>query len=187
MVPLSGLLPILTFKIHHLSCGFLFIYVFPHFNNMFTLCNTCFFMDAKRLVLHNYLAIRFVGVLRTQSLCYGMGQNTFHDSEKSHINILTKCIKNKKGPNYLSHPYFGQVWGWSPTLGKVGSLELDSKEKNTLHWGVLGVIGKVLKRKYRKWPHIGHLDICSPSYGQKKGRESNWQFDSRPLTVGKRS
>jgi hypothetical protein len=27
----------------------------------------------------------------------------------------------------------------------------------------------------------GHLDICSPSYGQKKGRESNWQFDSRPL------
>jgi len=27
------------------------------------------------------------------------------------------------------------------------------------------------------------LDICSPSYGQKKGRESNWQFDSRPLKV----
>jgi hypothetical protein len=21
----------------------------------------------------------------------------------------------------MSHPYFGQVWGWSPTLGKVGS------------------------------------------------------------------
>jgi len=29
----------------------------------------------------------------------------------------------------------------------------------------------------------GHLDICSPSYGQKKGRESNCQFDSRPLKV----
>jgi len=28
------------------------------------------------------------------------------------------------------------------------------------------------------------LDICSSSYGQKKGRESNWQFDSRPLKVG---
>ncbi len=47
--------------------------------------------------------------------------------------------------------------------------ELDSKGQNTSHWGVLGVIGKVLKRKYRKWPCIGHLDICSPSYGQKKG------------------
>jgi len=35
-----------------------------------------------------------------------------------------------------------------------------------------------------KWPRMGHLDICSPSYGQKKGRESNCQFDSRPLKVG---
>ncbi len=98
--------------------------------------------------------------------------------------------------NYLlSQPYFGQVWGWSPTLGKSGDLEssvtpecleLDSKAQNTSHWDVLGVIGKVLKRRYRKWPRIGHLDICRPSYGQKKGRESNWQFDSRPLKVGNR-
>ncbi len=43
-----------------------------------------------------------------------------------------------------------------------------------------------MKRRYLKWPRIGHLDICSPSYGQKKGRESNWQFDSRPLKVGNR-
>jgi hypothetical protein len=43
-----------------------------------------------------------------------------------------------------------------------------------------------LKRRYRKWPRIGHLNICSPSYGQKKGRESNWQFDSRPLKVWNR-
>ncbi len=41
-----------------------------------------------------------------------------------------------------------------------------------------------MKRRYRKWPRIGHLNICRPSYGQKKGRESNWQFDSRPLKVG---
>ncbi len=43
-----------------------------------------------------------------------------------------------------------------------------------------------MKRRYRKWPRIGHLDICNPSYGQKKGRESNWQFDSRPLKAGNR-
>ncbi len=70
--------------------------------------------------------------------------------------------------------------------GTPECLELNSKGQNTLHWGVLGVIGKVLKRRYRKWPRIGHLDICSPSYRQKKGRESNWQFDSRPLKVGNR-
>jgi hypothetical protein len=95
----------------------------------------------------------------------------------------------------LSQPHFGQGWGWSPTLGKVGGLEssgtpecseLNNKVQNTWHWGVLGVVGKLLKRRYRKCPHIGNLDICSPSYGQKKGRESNWQFDSRPLKVGNR-
>jgi len=57
---------------------------------------------------------------------------------------------------------------------------------NTSHWGVLGVVGKVLKRRYLKWPRIGHLDICRPSYGQKKGQESNWQFDSRPPKVENR-
>jgi hypothetical protein len=96
---------------------------------------------------------------------------------------------------YLSQPHFGQVWGWSPTLPKLGTLEssgtpecleFDNKAQNTSHWGVLGVIGKVLKRRYRKWPRISHLEICSPSYGQKKGRESNWQFDSRPLKVENR-
>ncbi len=64
--------------------------------------------------------------------------------------------------------------------------ELDKKAQNTLPWGVLGVIGKVWKCRCPKWPRIGHLDICSPSYGQKKGWESNWQFDSRPLKVWNR-
>jgi hypothetical protein len=82
--------------------------------------------------------------------------------------------------------------GVKPNTSKVGDLEssgtpecleFDSKAQNTSHWGVLGLTGKVLKRRYRKWPRIGHLDICSPSYEQKKGRESNWQFDSRPLKV----
>ncbi len=70
--------------------------------------------------------------------------------------------------------------------GTPECLEFDSKGKNTSHWGVLGVVGKVLKRRYRKCPRIGHSDICTPSYGQKKGRESNWQFDSRPLKVENR-
>jgi hypothetical protein len=96
----------------------------------------------------------------------------------------------------MSQPHFGQVWGWSPTFGKVGDLEsfgtpecseLDIKAQNTSHWGVLGVIEKVLKRRYRKWPCMGHLDICSPSYGKKKGRESNLQFDCRPLKVRNRA
>jgi hypothetical protein len=77
--------------------------------------------------------------------------------------------------------------GVKPNTPKVGDLESSgipeclefySKAQNTSHWGVPGVIRKVLKRRYRKWPRIGHLDIYSPSYGQNKGRKSNSQFDS---------
>jgi hypothetical protein len=86
------------------------------------------------------------------------------------------------------------VWGWNShsqswdleSSETPECLEFNSKAQNTSHWGVLGVIGKVLKCRCPKWPRIGHLDICSPSYGQKKGRESNWQFDSRPLKVRNR-
>jgi hypothetical protein len=108
---------------------------------------------------------------------------------------MAYCLFLSFSTTQMSQPHFGQVWGWSPTLGKVGGWEssrtpkcseLDSKAQNTLHWDVLGVIGKVLKLRYRRWPRIGNSDICSPSYGQKKGRESNWQFDSRPLKVGNR-
>jgi len=47
-------------------------------------------------------------------------------------------------------------------------------------------LGKLSKFRCRKWPHMGHLDMCSTSYGKTKGRESNWQFDSQPLKVGNR-
>jgi len=45
-------------------------------------------------------------------------------------------------------------------------------------------IGNLLKRRCLKWASITHLDIWNTSYGQKNGRESNWQFDPRPLKVG---
>ncbi len=43
-----------------------------------------------------------------------------------------------------------------------------------------------MKRRCLKWARIFHLNILNISYGQKKGRESNWQFDSRPLKVRNR-
>ncbi len=70
--------------------------------------------------------------------------------------------------------------------GTSKNSEDDFRGQNTLHWGVFYSVGKVLKCRCQKWPRMSHLDICSPSYGQKKGRESKWQFDSRPLKVGNR-
>jgi hypothetical protein len=79
-----------------------------------------------------------------------------------------------------------------PKSGKLESSgtpensEHDCRGQISLHLSALGVIEKVLKCRCPKWPRMSHLNICSPSYGQKKGRESKWQFDSRPLKVGNR-
>jgi hypothetical protein len=109
------------------------------------------------------------------------------------LDILNKSYSSPMN-NGVATPLWPSV-GVKPNTPKVGDLEssgtpeclgFDNKAQNTSHWDVLGVIEKVLKRRYRKWPRIGHLDIYNPSYGQKKGRESNWQFDSRPLKVRNR-
>jgi hypothetical protein len=40
-----------------------------------------------------------------------------------------------------------------------------------------------LEHRCLKWAHMTHLNISNTCYGQKKGRESNWQIDSRPRIV----
>jgi len=70
--------------------------------------------------------------------------------------------------------------------GSLGFPKTQNLIKNTLHWGVLYTVRKLSKCRCPKWPRMSHLDICSTSYKRKKGRESNWQFDSRPLKVGNR-
>jgi hypothetical protein len=95
---------------------------------------------------------------------------------------------------YVATPLWAKCEGeaHTPKSGKLESRgtpensELDFRGQISLHLSVPSVIGKVLKCRCPKWPRMSHLDICSPSYGQKKGRESNWQFDSQPLKVGNR-
>jgi hypothetical protein len=76
--------------------------------------------------------------------------------------------------------------GNSKSSGTPKILDLDCRGQNTLPWGVLYIVGNFLKCTCRKWPCMSHLDICNISYGQKKSRESNWQFNSRPLKVENR-
>jgi hypothetical protein len=52
------------------------------------------------------------------------------------------------------------------------NLELQFRGQNTLHWGVLYTIEKVLNCRCPKWLRMSHLDIYNSSYGQKKGWES---------------
>jgi hypothetical protein len=70
---------------------------------------------------------------------------------------------------------------WTPEIS-----ESDCKGQTLMSCGVLYIIGKILKRRCLKWARIAHLDVWNTSYGQKKGRESNCEFDSRPQKVGNR-
>jgi hypothetical protein len=74
---------------------------------------------------------------------------------------------------------------WEST-GTPETSEFDCRGQNTSHCHVHYIIGKLLKFQCRKWARMSHLDICSTSYGKKKGRESNWQFDFWPLKVENR-
>jgi len=50
--------------------------------------------------------------------------------------------------------------------------ELNCRGQNTSPWGVFDTVEKFLKCRCQKWPRMSHSDICSISYGRKKGRES---------------
>jgi hypothetical protein len=78
-----------------------------------------------------------------------------------------------------------EMGSWESS-GTPETSEFNCRGQNTSPWGVLHVIGKLLKCKCRKWPRMSHLDICSTNYGKKKGWKSNWQFDSRPLKARNR-
>jgi len=93
---------------------------------------------------------------------------------------------NLKNTNFVATPLWGKCEDeihtpkkWElESSGTPATLELNIRKKNTLPWGVLYTVEKVLKCRCPKWPRLSHLDIYSPSYGQKKG----W----RPLKVGNR-
>ncbi len=94
----------------------------------------------------------------------------------------------------MLQPYLGRVEdethtpkvGTWESSGTPETSELNCRGQNTLHWGIFYIIEKLLKCRCRKWPRMGHLNIYSTSYGKKKGRESNWQIDSRSLIIENR-
>jgi hypothetical protein len=94
-------------------------------------------------------------------------------------------------------PGVQRVWGHEPSHSQMNShvgswspkwipefSECNCRGQISLPWNFFYIIGKLLKCRCLKWARITHLDIWNTSYGQKEGRES--QFDSRPLKVGNR-
>ncbi len=78
-------------------------------------------------------------------------------------------------------PLWELEFRWTPKSSKS-----DYRGQNSMDWKVPYIIGKLLKLRCLKWARMTHLDIWNTSYGQKKGWESTWPFDSRPLKVENR-
>jgi hypothetical protein len=70
---------------------------------------------------------------------------------------------------------------WTPKTSKS-----NLRGQTSMFYGVLYIIEKLLERRYLKWACIANSNIWNTSYGQKKGWESNYQFDSWPQKVGNR-
>jgi len=105
---------------------------------------------------------------------------------------LSSQLKQKGSQGHMPK----RVWEWRLTLPNELSfwelesqwtpefLESDCRGQNTFHWKFLYIIGKLLNCRCLKWARMIRLDIYNTSYGKKKGRESNLQFDSQPQKIG---
>jgi hypothetical protein len=95
---------------------------------------------------------------------------------------LPKVSQNILGHDIAQNiPKYPKPWHgfrWIPECS-----QRDYKSQNAMDRKVLHTIGKLLKCRCLKWARMTHLDIWNTSYGQKKGQESNWQFDSQTLKV----
>ncbi len=121
-----------------------------------------------------------LGSWSRQRGCKGAGQ----EEAGSHITYSREC-KKVWGSEPSHSQVNSHVGSWSPDRTPEFS-ERDRRGQNSSPRRVLYIIEKLLKCRCLKWARMAHLNIWNTSYGQKKGRESNWQFDSQPLKVGNR-
>jgi hypothetical protein len=88
-------------------------------------------------------------------------------------NLWKTCVTTPLWDKCEDETHTPKSGGKLESFGTPENSELDCRGQNTSHWGFLYINGKVLKCRCPKWPRMNHLDIPSPSYGQKKGWESN--------------
>jgi hypothetical protein len=112
---------------------------------------------------------------------------------------LTTKARACKGAGQESHFMLPRVQEsgreWTPTLpSELPLWELESqwtfkysegncKEKISLDWKFPYNIKNLLEHRCLKWALMMHLNTLKTSYGQKKGQESNCQFDCWTLKV----
>jgi hypothetical protein len=123
------------------------------------ICWTCWFVDiAKQNIL--------VNIEYHQNVVHHRILHLWHCSNFFYNICVTTPLWDKcEGEAHT--PKSGKL----ESSGTPKNSELDFRGQISLYLTIIYVIWKVLKWRCPKWPLMSHLDICSPSYGQKKGRE----------------
>jgi hypothetical protein len=142
------------------------------------------FYEAKsQLQVHGYTDADWVGNVSdrrsTSGFLFSFGSGVISWSNKKQPTVVVATPLWDKCEGEAHTPKSGKL----ESFGTPKNSEPEFRGQISSYSSVLYVIEKVLKCRCPKWPRMSHLDIYSPSYGQKKGREQNWQFDSRPLKV----
>jgi hypothetical protein len=116
-------------------------------------------MKAPQLVMNAILYLSWccnpsLGLATKARACKSVGQERSQECERVWEWTVTL-------PNEL--PFWKLESRWTPE-----TLENDCKGQNPSPWGVLYIIGNLLKHRCPKWACMTHLDICNTNYGQKK-------------------
>jgi hypothetical protein len=112
-----------------------------------------------------------LGLTTKARACKGAGQ----EGSPRFTSHAPKSVRECEGMNTHTPkwaPIVGIKSWWTPESSKS-----NCRGQNPLDWGVPYIIGKLLELRCLKWAHMTHLDTSNTSYGQKKGREWNCQFD----------
>jgi hypothetical protein len=140
------------------------------------------------------VATLVLGLRPRQKGCKVAGQ------EEGSLGVKAKALQGceLRGSRGVTSHTLGSVREWTLTLLRQLPLwemesrwtpetsESDLNGQNSMACAILYIIEKLLKLRCLKWARIVHSNIWNTSYGQKKGRESNCQFNSQPQKVGNR-
>jgi hypothetical protein len=144
--------------------------------------SSTFPLDYKSSTFSTLAGINNVATLASGSQSrQGLTKMQTKSESGSHISCSQECrrVWRSEPPHSQRNSHFVKLKSqWTPESSKG-----NFRGQNSLDWANPYITKNLLEYRCLKWVSMTHLDIWNTSYGQKKGQESNRQFDSRPLKV----
>jgi hypothetical protein len=165
-------------KCTHMLSSWSFQNIFFLFNKLLNLFSWSLTMCDLGLAFNQSLNSRFVVHVTTLALGLRPKETLARLRPKKKAQESHHMLsRNAQGVKKWTFTLPSELPLWELKFEPNGLLNFQStitRVKNPSIWKVLYIIGKLLKPICLKWACMIHLDIWNRSYGQKKGRDSNW-------------